>query len=160
MRWLDGITDSMDMSLSKLQELVKACCSPWGHKESDTTEQHQQKEALARDRRVGSGCFSVRPLPNSSSGWTWEAPYFSSPPPRFSSLKLRLTTSHFCWSLVHHFPWGSFNLLCTSVESPFIKLSSVKTFQCAICFLPTVREKYTEKHCKSTLPRRLKKLKE
>ena len=44
MRWLDGITDSMDMSLSKLQELVGdgqgslACCSPWGHKESDTTE--------------------------------------------------------------------------------------------------------------------------
>ena len=37
MRWLDGITDSMDVSLSKLQEMVK-CCSPWGHKESDTTE--------------------------------------------------------------------------------------------------------------------------
>ena len=35
MRWLDGITDSMDMSLSKLQELV--CCSPWGLKELDTT---------------------------------------------------------------------------------------------------------------------------
>ena len=44
MRWLDGITDLMDMSLSKLRELVEgqgslACCSPWGHKELDTTEQ-------------------------------------------------------------------------------------------------------------------------
>ena len=44
MRWLDGITDSMDMSLSKLQELVMdtgglECCSPWGHKESVMTKQ-------------------------------------------------------------------------------------------------------------------------
>ena len=43
MRWLDGITDSMDMSLSQLWELVMdgglACCSPWGRKESDMIEQ-------------------------------------------------------------------------------------------------------------------------
>ena len=36
-RWLDGITDLMDMSLSKLQEMVKVC-SPLGCKELDMTE--------------------------------------------------------------------------------------------------------------------------
>ena len=43
MRCLDGITDSVDMSLSKLRELVMdrrlECCSPWGHKELDTIKQ-------------------------------------------------------------------------------------------------------------------------
>ena len=42
MRWLDGITNSMDMSLSKLQEIVRdgslVCCGPWGRRESDMTE--------------------------------------------------------------------------------------------------------------------------
>ena len=45
MRWLVGITDSMDMSLSELWELVGngqevlACCDSWCRKELDTTEQ-------------------------------------------------------------------------------------------------------------------------
>ena len=41
MRWLDAITDSMDMNLSKLWDSEGqgslACCSPWGRKGSDTT---------------------------------------------------------------------------------------------------------------------------
>ena len=40
---MDGITDSMDVNLSELQDLVTdreglACCDSWGRKESDTTE--------------------------------------------------------------------------------------------------------------------------
>ena len=44
MRRLDGMTDLMDISVGKLQELGDGqgglvCCSPWGCKESDTIEQ-------------------------------------------------------------------------------------------------------------------------
>ena len=43
MEWLDGITNSTDMSLHKLWEMAKhrvslVCFSPWGHKELDVTE--------------------------------------------------------------------------------------------------------------------------
>ena len=42
MSWLDGITDSMDMSLSRLKvsdgQGSLVCCSPWGCNELDTTE--------------------------------------------------------------------------------------------------------------------------
>ena len=38
-RWLDSITDSRGVNFCELCKIVKdslACCSPWGHKESDT----------------------------------------------------------------------------------------------------------------------------
>ena len=51
MRWLDGITNSMDMSLSELLGVGDgqgglACCNSWGCKESDTTEQLNWTEMI------------------------------------------------------------------------------------------------------------------
>ena len=73
-RWLDGIADSMDLNLSKLWELVMdqgslACCSPWGCKESDTTEWLNWTDAdLLCDLRL---CIDI-------SGWLRAlSPYFS-----------------------------------------------------------------------------------
>ena len=43
MRWLDSVTDTMDVSLSKLWKMVEdrgtwhAVCSSWGHRELDMT---------------------------------------------------------------------------------------------------------------------------
>ena len=44
MRWLDGITDSIDMGLGGLRELMMdreawSACGSWGHEELDITEQ-------------------------------------------------------------------------------------------------------------------------
>ena len=55
-RWLDGITDSMDMSLSKLQEMEgqgsQACCSPCGHKESDIYNTNEAISEIETDSQI------------------------------------------------------------------------------------------------------------
>ena len=51
MRWLDGITNSMDVSLSKGVgdgQGGLACCSPWGRKESDMTDQMNNNKCTGR----------------------------------------------------------------------------------------------------------------
>ena len=61
MRWLDGITDSMDMSLSKLEDGEGqgslACCSPRVCKELDTTERRQQEAQGYRGFERGTERF-------------------------------------------------------------------------------------------------------
>ena len=66
MKWLGGITGSMDMSLSKLQELVidrEACHAVVHgiHKESDTTKQLDWAELMTGERKLHTNInFSYR----------------------------------------------------------------------------------------------------
>ena len=48
MRWLDSMSNSMEMNEESLGDREEqgslACCSPWGPEESDTTERWNNKQ--------------------------------------------------------------------------------------------------------------------
>ena len=73
MRWLDGITDSMDTTLSELQELMGglACCDSRGRKESDITERALMKIPSLEFRARHSRKASPRQSHFISSLWFW-----------------------------------------------------------------------------------------
>ena len=76
MRWLDGITNSMDMGLSGLRELGDgqgglACCSSWGHKESDMTERLKWSELKNKQTNIiEEPKISITDIPRKNALWS------------------------------------------------------------------------------------------
>ena len=72
MRWLDGITDSMDMGSGELGVGdglgFLACCSPWGQKELDMTKRMIWTSSKRRSR---AECYKVKSIKEFWGGKQW-----------------------------------------------------------------------------------------
>ena len=83
MRWLDGITNSIDLSLSKTLGDAEgqgrlACCSPWWHRESDTTERLKNKYCvLWKEVTVSSPRLRTGKLSSTSERGQHRHPWWS-----------------------------------------------------------------------------------
>ena len=109
MRWLDGISDSRDMSLSRLQELVRTvksvCSSPQGCKEADPAERVNGTEWFKyeiNDQLRNSWILSIRLHSRNLSYYhfllAWPSPvirYICAP----SSLPFSLSCDQECWTV-------------------------------------------------------------
>ena len=84
-RRLDGITDLMDMSWSKLGDsegqASLACCSPWGHKETDTTKQpNKNNKTGTAERKINLVPEETAKYPSRSPSSFWSKRADGNPP--------------------------------------------------------------------------------
>ena len=73
-RWLDGLTDSTDMRFEQTQGYSEgqgslACCGSWGHRESDRTEQRNNRLPIFGYKIVFLTCRSASMLSLLNHSW-------------------------------------------------------------------------------------------
>ena len=92
MRWLNGITDSMDMGLSKVQEMMEdrslVCCNPRGHEDSDMTEQLTQIACLSPSSQISESHSSFFSRSTPSFVITFQCSVSGTPPMKSEQEKL------------------------------------------------------------------------
>ena len=83
-RRLDGITDLIDMSWSELGDSegqVSRCCSPWGHKETDTTKQlNKNNKTGMAERKINLVPEETAKYPSTSPSSFWSKRADGNPP--------------------------------------------------------------------------------
>ena len=131
MRWLDGITNLMDMSLSMLWGIVKGrqawlCCSPQGCKESDTTKRLNNSKFSFQLPILGKKGGQREQSKNRSatiSGKPWI--FCIWPAQYYNQLVWTGATAQIFNSLIYYLPWVLLNSVQKERYAPFPILSSI-----------------------------------